>query len=71
MLSGPNLSIVVFERKGWKTEDYDRWSDALLERGEGFVVPTRFKGESALRFCIVNPTTTEDDIAQILNTLGD
>jgi len=41
----------------------------LLERGEGFVVPTRFRGESALRFCIVNPTTTEDDIVQILNTL--
>ncbi|MEL0094025.1 MAG: pyridoxal-dependent decarboxylase, partial [Pseudomonadales bacterium] len=69
LLSGPNLSIVVFERKGWKTEDYDRWSDALLERGEGFVVPTRFRGESALRFCIVNPTTTEDDIVQILKTL--
>ncbi len=69
LLSGPNLSIVVFERKGWKTEDYDRWSDALLERGEGFVVPTRFQGETALRFCIVNPTTTEDDIVQILKTL--
>ena len=69
LLAGPNLSIVVFERTGWSGADYDAWSEKLLASGEGFVVATRFEGKPALRFCIVNPNTTEADIAQILDTL--
>jgi L-2,4-diaminobutyrate decarboxylase len=69
LLAGPNLSIVVFERTGWTGADYDAWSEKLLVSGEGFVVATRFEGKPALRFCIVNPNTTEADIAQILDTL--
>ena len=69
LLSGPNLSIVVFERTGWSASDYDAWSEKLLKSGDGFVVATRFEGNPALRFCIVNPNTSEDDIAHILSTL--
>ena len=69
LLAGPNLSIVVFERIGWSGADYDAWSEKLLASGEGFVVATRFEDKPALRFCIVNPNTTEADIAQILATL--
>ena len=66
----PNLSIVIFKRKGWTEEDYARWSQELLETGEGFVMPTKYQGETVLRFCIVNPTTTEDDITMVLDTLA-
>ena len=66
----PNLSIVIFKRKGWTEEDYARWSQELLETGEGFVMPTKYQGETVLRFCIVNPTTTEDDITLVLDTLA-
>ena len=66
----PNLSIVIFKRKGWTEEDYARWSQELLEAGEGFVMPTKYQGETVLRFCIVNPTTTEDDITLVLDTLA-
>jgi L-2,4-diaminobutyrate decarboxylase len=34
------------------------------------VVPTSWQGETVLRFCIVNPRTTIDDIASIVDTLG-
>lgn len=65
----PVLSIVAFKRIGWKTADYEQWSDKLLADQIGFVVPSSHKGESILRFAIVNPWTTEKDISEILATL--
>ena len=59
----------MFERTGWTGADYDSWSEKLLASGDGFVVATRFEGKPALRFCIVNPNTSEADIEHILATL--
>ena len=69
LLMEPKLSIVAFKRNGWKSADYERWSDQLLIDQIGFVVPSSHKGEPILRFAIVNPWTTEKDIADILDTL--
>jgi glutamate/tyrosine decarboxylase-like PLP-dependent enzyme len=65
----PELSIVVFRRVGWDADDYSAWSEKLLDDGVGFVVPTAWKGETVLRICVVNPRTTVDDIALILESL--
>ena len=65
-----DLSILVFRRLGWEAADYHRWSDGLLERQEGFVVPTSHDGETLARFAIVNPLTTEDDISAILDSMA-
>ena len=64
-----SLSICVFRRIGWEPSDYKQWSDDQLERGESFVTPTKHKGETVLRFCIVNPRTTVAHIEEILATL--
>ena len=69
MVTEQRLSICVFRRVGWSPDDYKHWSDALLERGDGLVTPTKHEGETVLRFCIVNPRTTSDDIQLILDTL--
>ncbi len=69
LIHDPQLSIVAFKRKGWSAADYERWSDKLLADQIGFVVPSAHKGEPILRFAIVNPWTTEQDIADILATL--
>ena len=69
LVTEQRLSICVFRRIGWTPDDYKRWSDALLERGDGLVTPTKHEGETVLRFCIVNPRTTQDDIRLILDTL--
>ncbi len=69
LIHEPQLSIVAFKRKGWAAADYERWSDKLLADQIGFVVPSAHKGEPILRFAIVNPWTTEKDIADILATL--
>ena len=69
MVTDQRLSICVFRRIGWTPEQYKEWSDALLERGDGLVTPTKHEGETVLRFCIVNPRTTQQDIRLILDTL--
>lgn len=69
LLLEPELSIVAFTRKGWNKEDYQRWSDKLLEDQIGFVTPSSHEGKPILRFAIVNPWTNVDDIEKILETL--
>src|SRR5665647_53416 len=64
-----DLSVVVFRRLGWEAEDYQAWSEELLREELAFVVPTSHDGETVARFAIVNPTTTEDDITAILDTM--
>jgi glutamate/tyrosine decarboxylase-like PLP-dependent enzyme len=66
----PMLSVLLFRRLGWEAPDYKRWSDAALASGLTLTVPTSWEGETVLRFCIVNPRTTVDDLAEILTTLA-
>ena len=71
LLIEPELSVVLFRRVGWTPSQYQAWSDTELATGRSFVVPTTWRGEVVLRFCIVNPRTTTDDIQAILATLFD
>lgn len=66
----PELSVVVFERKGWGLAEYDQWSTKLLESGFGFVVPSSHAGRPNLRFAIVNPLTKREDLVKILDSLA-
>ena len=69
LLLEPDLSILVFRRRGWTPEQYQCWSDDQLSTGRSFVVPTSWNGETVLRFCIVNPRTSMADINDILDSL--
>ena len=69
LLMEPILSIVAFEREGWSSDDYEKWSDKLLVDQIGFVTPSAHKGKPILHFAIVNPWTSESDISEILATL--
>ena len=65
----PELSVVVFRRTGWSPDQYHAWSDAQLAAGHAFVVPTSWHGETVLRYCVVNPLTTVDDLAEIFESM--
>lgn len=65
----PELSIVMFRRCGWTADQYHAWSDAQLAAEESFVVATSWHGETVLRICLVNPLTTVDDLAAIIESL--
>jgi len=69
LLRQPDLSIVAFTRTGWSKDDYQKWSDQLLEDQIGFVTPSSHQGQVILRFAIVNPWTTMADIEAIVATL--
>jgi aromatic-L-amino-acid decarboxylase len=66
----PELSVVMFRRLGWSAEDYDRWSERLLEAQIGFVLPSRWHGEPILRFAFLHPGTSPDVVDEILATLS-
>jgi glutamate/tyrosine decarboxylase-like PLP-dependent enzyme len=66
LVTEPELSVIVFRRKGWTHDDYAAWSTALLIDQIGFVVPTSWRGETVLRICITNPRTTLDDVRACL-----
>jgi glutamate/tyrosine decarboxylase-like PLP-dependent enzyme len=66
----PELSVLVFRRLGWQPHEYQSWSDRLLDAGTAFVVPTAWQGETVLRCCIVNPRTTVDDLAVVIDSLA-
>jgi glutamate/tyrosine decarboxylase-like PLP-dependent enzyme len=69
LLLEPELSVLVFERVGWELDDYARWSSRLLDEQIGFVTPTKHAGRVCTRFAIVNPLTTADDLALIVDTM--
>lgn len=73
LVRAPSLSIVLFRRLGWSEEDYKSWTYKNHREGIALVTPTRWKAgnsvETVVRFCFINPDTTEDDIKVILDTM--
>ena len=69
LLGEPELSIVAFTRTGWSAEQYQAWSDKLLDDQIGFIPPSKHGAQPILRFAIVNPWTSLADIEMILKTL--
>jgi glutamate/tyrosine decarboxylase-like PLP-dependent enzyme len=67
----PELSVVVFTKRGWQLSDYERWSNKLLERGEAFVVPSSHQGKPNARFAIVNPRTEFSALVAILDSMNE
>jgi glutamate/tyrosine decarboxylase-like PLP-dependent enzyme len=65
----PELSVLVFERIGWDAGDYAQWSSRLLDEQIGFVTPTKHDGKVCARFAIVNPLTTVDDLALLVDSM--
>jgi glutamate/tyrosine decarboxylase-like PLP-dependent enzyme len=70
LLVEPDLSVLIFERIGWQAQDYDRWTARTLAAGFAFVTPTKHAGRSCTRFAIVNPETTVDDLALIIDSMA-
>jgi aromatic-L-amino-acid decarboxylase len=59
-----NMGIVTFHNP---TANYNKLHDAMLADGFALATSTVLKGRKVLRFCTINPRTTEDDITQTLD----
>jgi aromatic-L-amino-acid decarboxylase len=63
----PDLSVVLFRRKGWQTADYTAWADQLLNDQVAFIPPSAWEGETVGRFAFLHPHTTMDLVREILD----
>ena len=65
----PDLSVIVFRRLGWGSDDYETWWRRLLDAQIAFVQPTSWNGEKVARLCFVNPQTQIEHVRAILGTM--
>ena len=69
LLMEPELSVVLFRRRGWAPDDYETWWRRTLEAQIGFVQPTTWMGEKVARLCFVNPRTTIEHVRAVLDEM--
>ena len=69
LVMDPELSVVLFRRRGWGEDDYEAWWRRVLEAQIAFVQPTTWRGEKLARLCFVNPRTTIDHVRAVLGTM--
>ena len=65
----PELSVLLFERPGWSTEQYDDWSHRAAADGVILCVPTTWHDRTVLRLAFVNPDTDPERVVEVLETL--
>jgi aromatic-L-amino-acid decarboxylase len=58
------MGIVTFHHPG---ADYEKIHNSMLSDGLALATSTVLKGRKVLRFCTINPRTTEGDITQTLD----
>jgi aromatic-L-amino-acid/L-tryptophan decarboxylase len=75
LMAPPSLGVVCFRRRfdGLDDEGVDRMNEALVselaESGLGLVSSTRLGGRYAIRMCVMNHTTGDEDIERVLGFL--
>jgi glutamate/tyrosine decarboxylase-like PLP-dependent enzyme len=69
LLVEPQLSVTVFRVDGWDDARYTAWSTSRARAGLALVLPTTWNDERCYRVCIINPLTTHDMLAEILDDM--
>jgi glutamate/tyrosine decarboxylase-like PLP-dependent enzyme len=70
LLLDPQLSVVLFTRVGWTSEQYALWTARRAKEGVVLLVSTHWRGAVCYRACFVNPRTNIDDLRAILDDLA-
>ena len=70
LVMDPELTVVLFRRRGWAPDDYETWWRRLLEAQIAFVQPTTWEGEKVARLCFLNPLTSTDHVRAVLGTMA-
>ena len=65
----PTLSIVLFRRIGWSTDDYFEWSRRLLDEQVAMATPSKWEGETVARFAFLHPDTTMEIVTEVLDSM--
>ena len=70
LIREPDLSVVLFRRRGWGPDDYTRWADRLLSDQVAFIPPTSWEGEMVARFAFLHPHTPLGLVREILDRMA-
>src|ERR1022692_88568 len=70
LIREPDLSVVLFRRRGWNGEEYTRWADQLLSDQVAFMPPSAWEGETVARFAFLHPHTPMDLVRQIRDRMA-
>ncbi len=70
LVAPPSLGTICFRRPGDDDEATHGLVAALEASGLGFISSTRVHGRAALRICILNHTSTAEDVEQVLSFLA-
>jgi len=71
LIREPELSVVLFRRRGWGFEEYRSWSARLLREQIAFVTPTTWEGEPVGRFAFLHPDTSLEVVEEIIASMAD
>lgn len=65
------LSILLFKIRNWQDVDYYDCSKKLLDQGVAYIIPTKYKGETVFRVCLMNPYIEIHRIDTIIKTIDE
>jgi glutamate/tyrosine decarboxylase-like PLP-dependent enzyme len=66
----PELSVVMFRRRGWSHEQYERWAQDLLTDQIAFMPPSAWEGQTVARFAFLHPHTSMDLVESVLDRMA-
>jgi aromatic-L-amino-acid/L-tryptophan decarboxylase len=69
LIREPELSVVLFRRRGWTHAQYTGWADRLLHDQVAFLPPSAWEGETVARFAFLHPHTTIELVREILERM--
>jgi aromatic-L-amino-acid/L-tryptophan decarboxylase len=70
LIREPDLSVVLFRRRGWDAGQYARWADQLLADQVAFLPPSAWEGETVARLAFLHPGTPIGLVRQILDRMA-
>lgn len=65
----PELSIVLFRKEGWGSEQWWEWSNKARSDGLGLALPSKHNGEVVGRVVMLNPNTTNEMLEELLASI--
>ncbi|MGN6791993.1 MAG: pyridoxal phosphate-dependent decarboxylase family protein [Streptosporangiaceae bacterium] len=70
LIMQPELSVVIFRRHGWASEQYEQWARDLLEEQIAFLPPSAWEGQTVARFAFLHPHTPMDLVESVLDRMA-
>jgi aromatic-L-amino-acid decarboxylase len=70
LIREPDLSVVLFRRRGWNSDQYGAWADQLHSDQVAFIPPSAWEGETVARFAFLHPRTPMELVRQILDRMA-